>query len=191
MTQFCAGEGFDAIYQSIANGEGKPFSLAENLLRGYRMPAIGKSLVTCSDILAHYIGRGRVLILDNAHNLSGEATEWAMELAASSGFDLVFCGGLSLATVVNKTEQLRGRVLRPVVVSAISRADVAAFLSGGAFDMPQAVDALHAVARLRSGFHDVEKVLHLATLFAGRGAPDMSHLTAAIADLKLVPKGGK
>lgn len=191
LRQFCASEGFDAIFLSIASGEGKPFAAAENLLRLYNVRAIGKSLAECRNILVDYIGLGRVLILDDAHFLDQDAAEWVRALAEEGGFDLVLSGGLGLAALVNRVPQLQSRMLRPVIVKSVSRADVAELVAGSSFDHSRGIDTLHAVATLKGGLRNVEKALQLSDLFAGTGVADMGHLEAAIADLKLAPKGGK
>ena len=53
------------------------------------------------------------------------------------------------------------------------------------------IDALHAVGRHFGGSRDMAQAIAHAGRFAGKGAIALSHIMAAIADLKLVPKGAK
>jgi len=59
------------------------------------------------------------------------------------------------------------------------------------FADPAALRALEGVAGLRGGLRNVENVVRVAQMFAGGDVPDLSHLKAAISDMKLAPKGGK
>ncbi|WIY26401.1 hypothetical protein [Parasedimentitalea psychrophila] len=107
------------------------------------------------------------------------------------GFDLVFCGDLQLPNAINAMPQLQSRMLRPVIVKEVSRADVAAVVEGTAFASERAIDALHAVARQKGGLRNVANVTRIAQLFSGAGNPTPAHLKAAILDLKLAPRGAK
>jgi len=191
LEYFCAQEGHGALYWSIANGEGKPTAISETLLRGFRQQANGMSLSARRDMLAGFIGRGRVLILDEAQYLEPQGAEWARALAEDGEFHLVLSGDLSLQALVNKMPPLRSRVHanRPVIVKHASRADVACMVEGSTFATPATIDLLHAVARLNAELRSVESVTRLAQLFAGQDQPGPEHLKAAIADLKLATKG--
>jgi DNA transposition AAA+ family ATPase len=186
----CASEGFDAVYLSIANGEGKPTAIATNLLRMYRTEANGMSLSAMRDTLAQYIGRGRLLVLDEAQYLDPNGAEWVRALAEDGGFDLILSGDLALRALVARIPQLYSRMIRPVVVKTVTRADVAAMVEGTALATTKAIDALHAVARMKGGLRNVENVTRITGLFAGGDRPTVDHLKAAIIDMKLAPKGG-
>lgn len=53
------------------------------------------------------------------------------------------------------------------------------------------VDLLTAVAKLPGGLRNVENVIRMAGIFAGRDKVTAVHLKAAIKDLKLDQSGGK
>lgn len=143
-------------------------------------------------------GKGRVLVVDEAQYLDqknrktgkhGEAFEWVRAAAEQGLFHVVFCGDLNLPRAIAKMPQLQSRLLRPVVIKQTSRADVAALVNGTAFANPAAVDALHAVARLKGGLRNVERVTECALDFAGDDAPTLAHIKAAIVDMKLSGEG--
>lgn len=193
LKHFCAQEGHDALYWAIAAGEGKPTGIATKLLAGFWKRANGMSLAAMGNMLAGYIGRGRVLVLDEAQYREPHGAEWVRALSEEAGFDLVLSGDLDLQTLVNRISPLRSRILsnRPVVINQVSRADVACMVEGTPFGTPVAIDVLHSIARLTGGLRNVENVTHHAQLFARSDQPGPEHLRAAIADMKLAPKGGK
>jgi hypothetical protein len=80
---------------------------------------------------------------------------------------------------------------RPVLIEGVKPADVEAIAVAAGFAMPDAIGMLTAVARQKGGLRNVENVLRLAGLFSRDGRPDLTHLKAAILDMKLAPKGGK
>jgi len=53
------------------------------------------------------------------------------------------------------------------------------------------VDLLTAVAKLPGGLRNVENVIRMAGIFAGRNTVTAAHLKAAIQDLKLDQSGAK
>ncbi|WP_216665214.1 AAA family ATPase [Pseudoruegeria sp. HB172150] len=187
LQQFCAREGQDAIYHSVAAGEGKPTGVATPLLSAFREKANGMSLFAMRETLAAFIGRGRVVILDEAQYLEPQGAEWTRALAEAGGFDLVLCGDLNLQKIMIRAPQLQSRMIRPVVIRHASRADVACMAEGTAFGTEQAIDLLYAIARLKGGLRNVENVTRLALLFAGHDQPGLEHLKAAIRDMKLAP----
>lgn len=122
---------------------------------------------------------------------TGEAFEWLRAMADDGGFDVVFCGDLTLPNAIGEMPQLRSRLLRPLILKTVNRADVAAIVEGSAFGNDASIDALCAVARLPGGLRNVENVIRMATLFTGDATPNVAHLKAAIVDMKLAPKGGR
>lgn len=193
VQEFCASEGYNAIYLCVARGEGKPSGIAHNILAMFGVMANGLSLSQMRGTVAQYIGHGRVLVVDEAQHLTDDGIEWLRGAAEAGGFDIVFAGDLALERRVSGLPQLQRRMLRPVIVTRVSKADVEAFVAESAFAGSfAAVDALHAVAGVRGGnLGNVENVLRLAELFAGGNSPTVDHLRAAILDMKLAPKGGR
>lgn len=191
LKQFLAPIHYDALFVSVAAGEGKPSGLAESLMRLHLGIANGNNLTKARETIARLIGTGRVLAVDEAQYLTPDGAEWLRAMAESGGFDLVLCGDLRLAELVEGIPQLYSRMRRPIRITSASQADVEAVAAGTGFDSPEAIKVLCAVARLRGGLRNVENVLKLAQLFAGHERPGSAHLKAAILDLKLEPKGVK
>jgi len=199
IKRFCSHLGHDAVYIQAARGEGTAWNFAKALsnLWGYDGPTFNCHS-EARNVLADYIGKGRFLVVDEAQYLQqrngktgqvGEAFEWLRATADTGKFDIVFCGDLQLPNAINAMPQLQSRMLRPVVVKEASRADVAAVVEGTAFANERAIDALHAIARLKGGLRNVQNVTRIAFLFAGQSHPALAHLKAAILDMKLPPKG--
>lgn len=197
--RFCESLGHDAIYIQAARGEGTAWNFAKSLasLWGYSAPFFNCH-AEAREKLAGMIGKGRVLVVDEAQYLDqknrktgkdGEAFEWLRATAEQGAFHVVYCGDLNLPRAIAKMPQLQSRLLRPVVIKQTSRADVAALVNGTAFANPAAVDALHAVARLKGGLRNVERVTGCALDFAGDDAPTLAHIKAAIVDMKLSGEG--
>lgn len=148
---------------------------------------------------ASAIGRDRMLIVDEAQYLdqknrrtgkTGEALEWLRGMAETGGFPVVLCGDLNLVPAVASMTQLQSRMRRPVIIDGVAAKDVEALATGTGLEGPEAIKALTAVAGQRGGLRNVENVIRLAGLFAGSEAPGLSHLKAAILDMRLAPKGG-
>lgn len=201
VQRFCEGLGHDAIYIQAARGEGTAWNFANalsSLWGRYSRPSYN-CLSEARDVLAGYIGSDRVLVVDEAQYLNqrngktrqvGEAYEWLRATAETGGSKLVFCGDLTLIPAISTLPQLQSRMMRPVELREASRADVAALVEGTAFATDKAIDALHAIAGLKGGLRNVQNVTRIALLFAGDSQPTLSHLKAAIVDMKLAPKGG-
>lgn len=198
VRSFCHDEGHDGIYVQAAKGEGTAWNFAKALSNLWYSRPIYNTLTEARMILANYIGKRRVLIVDEAQYLYqrnkktgqvGDAFEWLRAMSEEGQFDLVFCGDLTLPNAISSMPQLQSRMLRPVVVYEVSRADVAAVVEGTAFASSTAIDALHAIAKLKGGLRNVENVTRIASLFAGQDVPTLAHLKAAIVDMKLAPKG--
>lgn len=198
VRRFCEAHGHDAIYIEAARGEGMAWNFAKSLSGLWHSRPFFNTLAEARMIFAAYIGERRVLVVDEAQYLNqrngktaqtGEAFEWLRATADEGGFDVVFCGDLALPIAVATMPQLQSRMMRPVVITEVSRADVAAVVEGTPFAIPAAIDALHAIARMKGGLRNVENVTRIAWLFAGNGSPSLDHLKSAIIDMKLAPKG--
>ena len=174
LKHFTEQEGYDALYLSIVDGEGKPTAVATNLLRLFREKSNGLSLSEMRERLMSYIGRGRVIILDEAQYLERQGAEWVRGLAESGDIDLVLAGDPMLHALVAKVPQLYSRMLRPILIKEVLREDVQAMVEGTAFDTDWAVDGLHSVARLKGGLRNVDNVTRIALLFAGQERPNRS-----------------
>ena len=199
VQRFCEAQGDKALYIAAARGEGTAWNFAHALanLWGYSKPTFNCH-AEAREKIAQSIGNTRVLVVDEAQYLhqrnrktgqTGEAFEWLRATAETGGFDLVLCGDLSLPRAIADMPQLQSRLLRPVVVRQVSRADVAAVVEATAFCDPRSIDALHAIAKLPGGLRNVQNVTRLALLFAGTETPRPDHLKAAILDMKLDLKG--
>lgn len=192
-----------AIHISIAKGEGNPFHVATSILNVFgsgHQKASGHDLTTLRRTVGSYLGRERILLVDEAQHLyqrhkesktQGSAFGWLVAASEESGFDLVFCGDLSLQSIVAEFPHLQSRMRRPLMIKAAARADVAAMAAGESVEGDAEVNLLTAVAGLIGGLRNVENVLRMAAIFAGKGPLTAAHLKAAIQDLKLQPKPGK
>lgn len=192
--------GDDAVYLTIAKGEGNPSNVATAILSQWREGDMrGHDLTTIRQTLGRLIGRGRVLMVDEAQFLyqrhkasctKGAAFDWLRVASEESGFDLVFCGDLALQTVMMDFSQLQSRMRRPVTIKEVDSADVEALAVANGLQGPEMVAALTAVAKLKGGLRNVENVIRNAELFAGGGGVTGQHLKAAIIDLKLAAQEG-
>lgn len=200
VRHFADKHGHDCIYLSAVCGEGTPWNFAHSLSRHWGAGAPDFGTVEEARVrFAACIGRDCLLIVDEAQYLhqknrrtgkTGEALEWLRGMAETGGFPLVLCGDLTLVQAVAAMPQLQSRMRRPVILDGVKAADVEAIARAHGLAEPDALRALTAVARQRGGLRNVENVLRLAGLFAGGDAPGLSHLKAAILDMKLAPKGG-
>lgn len=102
--------GDDAVYVTIAKGEGNPSNVATAILSRWREGDMrGHDLTTIRQAIGRLIGPRRVLMVDEAQFLfqrhkasctKGAAFDWLRVASEESGFDLVFCGDLTLAQVM-------------------------------------------------------------------------------------------
>lgn len=189
LQHFVAQEGYDAIYLKIANGEGKPTAIAANIMRMFNVDVNGMSLSSMRDTVSQCLGRGRVLILDEAEYLEQQGAEWVRAVAETRETDLVLCGDLTLRSMVAKLDKLDSRIDRRVIIKSVCRADVEAFVAGTPFATGVMVETLHGLAKKRGGLRSVDNVIRLAFVFAGSDPATEAHLKAAIHDMKLAPKG--
>lgn len=187
-----------ALFITAARGEGTVWNFAKSLGRLWGHVPPYNTHAEARYMFAGIIGAGKVLVIDEAQYLdqknrrtgqTGEAFEWLRATADLGGFHLVFCGDLDLPRAISAMPQLQSRLMRPVVIRQVSRADVAAIVAGTPFDAAAMIDALHGVAQLKGGLRNVQNVTRLALLFAGTAAPQLEHLRAAIIDMKLSSKG--
>jgi DNA transposition AAA+ family ATPase len=190
-----------ALRVSIAKGEGNPFHVASVVLTNFEpYQKYGTDLLMLRRRVTSYIGAARILLVDEAQNLfqkhklsatRGSAFEWLLAASEEGGFDLVFCGDLTLQGIIMGFPHLQSRMRRPVVIGGASRADVAAIAASFGLVTAPEINLLAAVAGLPGGLRNVDNVIRMAAIFAGRNKVGAAHLKAAVGDLKLQPKGGK
>jgi len=104
---------------------------------------------------------GHILILDEAQHLDqvscktclqGEALQWPRDRPEATGRKVVFAGDVPLQLAIETMPQPESRLIRPVVIHKITRADVAALVAGMPFDNDATVTALHALAQAKGGW---------------------------------------
>lgn len=187
---------------TVVAAESRPFTLAAGLMKMLDLPGApnGRDLPASREQIADAIGANGVLLLDEGQHLvqfnsrgsdSLETLEWVRQMAEEGCFSVAFCGDLRLAELVEKVPQLRRRIIRPVIIRRVPKADVATVAAHHSVTAPEAVEALYGVARRYGALADVVNVLNHARLFAGGAAVQVGHIVAAIEDLKLGPKGGR
>ncbi|WP_370226243.1 AAA family ATPase [Pararhodobacter marinus] len=69
LQSFLSALRHDAFRLEVADGEGRPSGVAYSLLRAFGVQGNGMSLPAMKEALVGYIGRGRMVALDDAHNL--------------------------------------------------------------------------------------------------------------------------
>lgn len=190
-----------SIYVSIAKGEGNPFHVAGRILSQFGAHNTrGKGLDELRQLVGDYVGRTRILLVDEAQNLfqrhklsatKGSSFGWLVAASEEGGFDLALCGDLTLPSILMEFPHLQSRMRRPVVIKAASREDVTALAANEGLDGKAEIDLLAAVSKLSGGLRNVENVIRMANIFAGRERANVNHLKAAIQDLKLHQSGTK
>ncbi|WP_165971813.1 AAA family ATPase [Meridianimarinicoccus aquatilis] len=201
LKHYAAQNGAGCIYIQAVRGEGTPWNFAHSIAAqfGYGAPDF-HTVQEARMRFAQALGPDCLLIVDEAQYLdqknrrtgrTGEALEWVRGMAKTGGFPVVLCGDLSLPNTEATMPQLQSRMRRPVYIPRVTPGDVQAMAVAEGFTDPAAARVLEVIAALRGGLRNVENVARLAQLFAGDGKPDLSHLKAAIVDMKLAPKGSK
>ena len=201
LRQFEAEAAGDVMLHTVAAGEGKPFNIASALFRRWwpDFEVRGQELSAVRSILARWIGKGRVLIIDEAQGLehrspksgtSRDALDWLRALAEEGEFALVLCGDLALEAAVGHMPQLQSRLDRPVIVRRATARDVAAVAALHGLTDPKALAILTAAAGFKGGLRNVARIVRLARMFAGEGPVEPSHLAAAAAEHGLAPGKG-
>jgi hypothetical protein len=190
-----------AFMVTAVAGEGGVLGIAAAISRALELPAPKRADLPAARLrIAEEIEPEGLLMIDEAQNLvkrndkgkdNLDAFEWCRGLCEEGCFTLVFAGDLKLAELVETLPQLRRRMLRPVVIRKIGAGDVAKIAAAQGVTDPQTVAALAGAARAHGALGDVMNVIAHARVFAGDGAVTAVHVAAAIADLKLGPKGAK
>ncbi len=92
---------------------------------------------------------------------------------------------------MNPNKLIDSRIRRKTILKGATPADVQAFAASEGLCGRIELDLLIAVSKLRGGLRNVENVIRMAAIFAGRDTINAQHLKAAIQDLKLHNMGGK
>ena len=190
----------DALKLDIVAGEGGISYLATAIMQlfGMGLPNSRRMLEERKAITSA-LGYGRVLIIDEAQYLAVynprggfnfDALEWLRAMAEEGGFSVVFCGDLSLVDIIDKVPQLKRRMVRPVVIRAMQKEDVAAFATSRGVTDPAIFDVLAAMARRYGGLADVKRTLERAEQLSGSGRIGASEVKAAMLYLGLTGQGG-
>lgn len=186
---------------SIAKGAGNPFHVASRILAefGYQETR-GRGLDELQAMVGRLLGPRRILLVDEAQNLfqrhklsatKGSSFGWLVAASEEGGFDVAFCGDLTLPSIMMEFPHLQSRMRRPVIIKSASRADVEALAGSAGMEGRVEMDLLAAVSLLPGGLRNVENVIRMAGIFAGRDKVNGAHLKAAIQDLKLHQSGSK
>ena len=128
----------NTIVISIAKGEGNPSYVSDNILnKFYSHRNRNNDLSVRRRDIMRCLPPSRMLIVKDAHHLNqrnkasctkGAAFDWLAGASEEAGFDLVFEGDMTLATILMDFPNVQGRLRRPVVINAASAGDVAALL---------------------------------------------------------------
>ena len=190
-----------ALRITIPKGEGNPFHVSVNILNlfnPYRRH--DNDMTVRRNKIMRSLGPGRILMVDEAQNLfqrnkasctKGASFGWLVAASEEGGFDLLFCGDLTLSSIMLEFPHLQSRMRRPVLINAAAMGDVDALAADHGFSDKGGIDLLKAVAKLTGGLRNVDNVLRMAEIFAGKDRLTAAHLKAAIQDLKLQSFGGK
>jgi DNA transposition AAA+ family ATPase len=182
------------MLHTVAAGEGKPWNIMCALMSRHDPKPNSRDLTESRLRLASYIGAGHILVVDEAQTLelrdsraaaNRDSFEWLRALAEDGELSLVLCGDLALAEAVAKLPQLQSRLRRPLVIRSVPEADVAALAASHGIAGPKELRFLASLSRQMGSLRNVTSVAQLASVYAGRERPDLSHLAAAAATLKL------
>lgn len=163
-------------------------------------PPNNRNLRESRESIAEAIGVDGLLIVDEAQNLirrnprgadDWSTFEWLRAMAEEDCFSMIFSGDLALLEIQNQLPQLWRRMVRRVIIKAVSKGDVEALMTWHGLDDSKICESLYQAARRGGGLGDVDNVICHARRLAGSGMPSATHVMAALEDLKLLPSGGK
>lgn len=205
MTAICGASGIgktEAVYMhysddiygikmTVAPGESTEKHLSEHMATRCEVPDAWRlSLLQRRIEIVYRLGEESTLILDGAHHLSVTALEWACDLCAKAGCDLVLVGGVALNAALQSSDGLNSLATRKRVIPGVSAADVALLARAHGLDRDGIAGALEGVARHNGGLRNVMSVLEFARIVAGGAALSLGDVLTAIDQLGF-PKGGK
>ena len=195
--------GQSAMYLSVAKGEGNPDPLSTAIKAQFSaggMPIkdwrnLTERRIECGQL----IGPDRILLVDESQNLlqrnkatatKGAGFGWLSAMATEIGFDLVFCGNMTLPTIKADFPDLRDRMRWPVIIKASTRADVVAIARAMSIVEHAAVSLLVGVAQVHGGLRKVEDVVLGARPIFGSAVPTAAELKETVLRMGLDTKGG-
>ena len=191
----------DAIKLDIVAGEGRIWDLAAAFMELFEMGVPNSRRMREERLrITEAIGVGRVVIFDEAqymaiYNPRGASNfdtfEWIRAMAEEGFFSVVFCGDLSLADTIGSVPQLRRRMVRPVVIRSVPKADVAMFAASRGVTDSVVIDALSVMAKRYGGIADVKRVMDHAAQRANGHAITAADVKAALLFLGLSAQGGR
>lgn len=195
INHYCATQQ-NVVYHSMTAGEGKIWDLAVGLMETLSIGTPNsRRMREERHRIAEAVGAETLLIIDEAQYLSNynprggfnyDAYEWLRAMAEEGHFSVTFCGDLALYEAINAVPQLRRRVIRPVIIRSVPKADAIAVARHlGVSDLSM-LEALAQVAKRFGGIADVVKVIDHAKRFCTGDDIERTALSAAITDLKLV-----
>jgi len=186
---------------SIPKGEGNPFHVSANILSLFNPYKRHDNDITVRrGKIMQNIGKGQILLVDEAQNLfqrnkasctKGASFGWLVAACEEGGFDLVFCGDHTLSAIMMDLPHLQSRMRRPVLIHTAPVGHVVKLAADHGFTDKAGIDLLTMAAKLIGGLRNVDNVLRMAAIFAGKDRITVGHLQAASHDLKLKIVGSK
>lgn len=191
----------NTIVITIAKGEGNTSCVSDNILNQFYAPGRRNNdlSVRRRDVM-HCLPPSRMLIVKDAHHLNqrnkasctkGAAFDWLVAASKERGFDLIFAGDMTLASIIMEFPNVQGHLKRPVVINGATSGDVAALAAAHSVTDRTIIDILTVVAKRVEGLWNVGSVMEAAAIFAGGKAITALHVKAAIEHLKLHTPRGK
>ena len=190
-----------ALLISILKGEGNVSHVSTQILNlFYPHKGHDNNITMRRRQIMEYIGKGSILLVDEAQNLfqrnkasctKGALFGWLVAASEEGEFDLVFCGDLTLSSIMSEFPHLQTRMKRPRLIHTASVGDVAKLAADHGFTDKVGADLLTTISKINGGLRNVDNVLRMAAIFAGKEKLTAAHLKAAIQDLKMQTLGGK
>lgn len=192
----------NALWHSAVKGEDDtPWGAATQLmgLLGIGKPN-NRNLRASREQIADAVGVDGLLIVDEAQNLvrrnprgapDWSSFEWFRAMSEEGRFSIMFSGDLALLEIQDRLPQLWRRILRPVIIKAVTKGDVEGLMAWCGLGDAKLVEVLYQVARRGGGLGHVDNAICHARLLTGGNTPTTAHIMAALEDLKLLPKVAK
>lgn len=191
------------MYLSVAKGEGNPDAISTAIKAQFSAGGIStkdwRNLTERRIECGQLIGPNRILLVEIAHNLyqrnkaaatKGSGFDWLKAMATEIGFDLIFCGNMSLLTIMADFPDLRDRMCWPLTFKATTRADVVAIVRAMGIVEQTAMSLLIGVANVHGGLRKVKDVILAAKLIFDTAVPTAAELKETVVRMGLDTKGG-
>lgn len=136
-------------------------------------------------------GTQGLVVIDEAQNLDPQALEALRIVHDLSGVGFAFIGNERAFTRMHSgkqapyLKQLNGRIAKKLSLFKVPKEDVEAVSKGFEVQDKASLKRLCEIGQRPGGLRMVEKVLSLASLGAGSGIPELSHIEAAAKNLGL------